>query len=77
MLGIKFAASNTHVFSTSTDQRLNVWKVGLDNSEGVFLALADAAFVDVPDPSVMDVIKYKYVYLFLMNTISVSGTVYD
>ncbi|KAF7726588.1 WD repeat-containing protein 6 [Apophysomyces ossiformis] len=47
------------VYTTSTDQRLNVWTLRDLGSEGVSLTMASAAFVDVPDPSAMDIIEYK------------------
>lgn len=60
LIGVKLAAnSNRFAFSTSTDQRLNVWEINVNHPQGVSLTLADATFVDVPDPSVMDVVGFK------------------
>ncbi|KAG0173417.1 WD repeat-containing protein 6 [Apophysomyces sp. BC1015] len=47
------------VYTTSTDQRLNVWNVQDHGSEGASLVLTTAAFVDVADPSAMDIVKYN------------------
>ncbi|KAI8579739.1 hypothetical protein K450DRAFT_240091 [Umbelopsis ramanniana AG] len=44
---------NRRVLTVSTDQRLNVWDV--DTTQGVKLSLGDAHYIDVPDPSAMDV----------------------
>lgn len=60
--GIKYMDQS--VFTTSTDQRLNKWKVNTvsDNSSsccGVSLSMTDAAYMDVPDPSALDAIEFK------------------
>lgn len=63
--GIKYMDQS--VFTTSTDQRLNKWKVNTvsDNSSsssssgGVSLSMTDAAYMDVPDPSALDAIGFK------------------
>jgi hypothetical protein len=45
------------IFTTSTDQRLNMWRVNTDT--GVSLTLINAAYMDVPDPSAIDGVLYK------------------
>ncbi|KAI9265969.1 WD40-repeat-containing domain protein [Sporodiniella umbellata] len=50
--GIKYI--NGTIFTCSTDQRLNVWKIDDLNNKGVSLKLSTAAFMDVPDPSAID-----------------------
>lgn len=47
--GIKFI--DDAVFTISTDQRLNKWKLGED---GISLKMENATFMDVPDPSALD-----------------------
>ncbi|KAI8369417.1 WD40-repeat-containing domain protein [Radiomyces spectabilis] len=47
---------NDSVFSISTDQRLNQWALENRGPQGVSLKLINAAYMDVSDPSAMDVI---------------------
>ncbi|KAI7855064.1 WD40-repeat-containing domain protein [Circinella umbellata] len=54
--GTCFINNNKAVLSTSTDQRLNIWKINED--EGIRLDWIHGSFVDVPDASTMDTIEY-------------------
>ncbi|KAG2172335.1 hypothetical protein INT43_004877 [Umbelopsis isabellina] len=42
------------ILTVSTDQRLNVWEVNTD--QGLTISMHDAYYIDVPDPSAMDLI---------------------
>ncbi|KAI7904623.1 uncharacterized protein BX663DRAFT_503002 [Cokeromyces recurvatus] len=55
--GIKFV--DNALFSTSTDQRLNMWKVNDLDENGVSLTMQSAIFIDVPDPSTLDAIAFN------------------
>ncbi|KAI7865336.1 WD40-repeat-containing domain protein [Spinellus fusiger] len=45
------------VFTISTDQRLNRWEVVDHKEQGVSLKMVDAVYMDVPDPSAMDLVE--------------------
>ncbi|KAI9018667.1 WD40-repeat-containing domain protein [Phycomyces nitens] len=47
------------VFTVSTDQRLNRWEIVDHGKDGVSLDMVDAIYVDVPDPSAMDLVEYN------------------
>lgn len=47
------------VFTTSTDQRLNMWKIDDLEEQGVSLTMIDAAYMDVPDPNALDAVTFK------------------
>lgn len=49
--------NNTIALSISTDQRLNMWS--LEMKDDMQVKMIDAAFVDVPDPSSMNVTEYQ------------------
>ncbi|CDS06389.1 hypothetical protein LRAMOSA08917 [Lichtheimia ramosa] len=49
--------NNTTALSISTDQRLNMWS--LEMKDNLQVRMIDAAFVDVPDPSSMNVSEYQ------------------
>ncbi|KAI7878980.1 WD40 repeat-like protein [Lichtheimia hyalospora FSU 10163] len=49
--------NNTAALSISTDQRLNMWS--LEMKDDIKVKMIDAAFVDVPDPSSMNVTEYQ------------------
>jgi len=57
--------------TVSTDQRLNVWDV--DTAQGIKLSLGDTHYLDVPDPSAMDVTIHKYV--FTSRTMGLSSSI--
>ncbi|KAI9468964.1 MAG: hypothetical protein EXX96DRAFT_589929 [Benjaminiella poitrasii] len=60
--GIRY---NDHaVFSTSTDQRLNMWKIHDLAQDGISLTIESAVYMDVPDPSALDTITFNgYVHV--------------
>ncbi|KAI8884166.1 WD40 repeat-like protein [Backusella circina FSU 941] len=45
------------IFTTSTDQRLNMWRI--NTADSVSLTLINAAYMDVPDPSAIDGVLYN------------------
>jgi hypothetical protein len=47
------------VFTTSTDQRLNKWKVNDLGDKGVSLTMINATYMDVPDPSALDAVIFE------------------
>lgn len=59
--GVHLIYNNTAILTISTDQRLNMWAIKDNGDNSLSLQMKDAAFVDVPDPSTMDIVEYRYV----------------
>ncbi|RCH99551.1 WD repeat-containing protein 6, partial [Rhizopus stolonifer] len=58
---------NDVVFTCSTDQRLNVWKINDLKDNGVSLTLSTASYMDVPDPSSLDAIASDFPLLLTVE----------
>ncbi|KAI8996862.1 WD40-repeat-containing domain protein [Pilobolus umbonatus] len=73
--GIKYMDNS--LFTISTDQRLNRWKLKEANNNDLALVLSNSVYMDVPDPSSIDAVISKNKVIVAITGVGLQSVQYD